>query len=234
MSVPTFPPRKDVDLLNWSANFLQKISAQPKAVGLTPQQVSAYSALHSVWAEAYAVANSPNTNAKANVTAKDNARQRLLEQPNGARELVKIVQAHPGTTNDMRAQLGLRMAKKPSQVGPPRAMPTLSVVMTQARIVKVRLRDNSTPDKRGKPDGVLGATVLYSFGDEMPEKSTQWIFARNASRPVFDVEIPECVAAGTKVWLTASWFNKRMQCGPMAEPAFTRAVDGVALDRKAA
>jgi hypothetical protein len=179
-------------------------------------------------AAAHALAIDPKTNSRANIIAKNEARTRLLSSSGGAWELVKIVQAHPGTTDDMRGELGLRIADEPAPTPPPSSRPGLEILMTLGRIVKVRLRDIDHPDKRGKPAGVEGATVLYFAGEQPSDDLLQWRFASNASKTVFDIEISSNVPAGEKLWLTAFWFNRRMQPSPPARPAATRNGDGLA------
>lgn len=229
MSVPTFPPTKDADLLTWSANFDALITADPVQYGLDLAQAGAYATLHAAYAAAHATATNPNTNSKANINAKNQAKQQLLYGPGGAWQLVNIVQAFPGTTNDMRGQLGLRIPDlEPTPVPPPGTAPDLSILATMARVIKVRLRNQEAPDSRGKPRGVHGATVLYHVGEDAPADPSQWIFSINTSKTLFDVDIPATVAAGSKVWLTAFWFNARMQSSPAAVPEFTRVSDGMA------
>lgn len=226
MSTLTFPQRKDVDLLTWSAGFLAKIAPSPGDVGLTAAQVDAFSALQSDFAARYAIARNPKTNSKANISNKNGARQRMLHGSGGAWEMVDIIQAHPGTTDSMRSELGLRISHKPSQVQRPGSAPKMSIVMMRGRMVTVRLGDAESPDRRGKPAGVLGATVLYWCGETPPSDACQWMFAMNTSRPEFDVEMPMSVPGGARVWLTAFWFNKRMQAGPLALEQHTRANAG--------
>lgn len=230
MSVPIFPPRRDSDLLNWSRFFATAITASPALYGLDAAQASDFAALQSAYASAYSVARSPTTNSKANITAKNEARHALLEGENGAWELVPIVQAHPGVTDGMRSQLGLRpVDRHRSQIGPPHSAPALSILGTLGRSIKVRLRDIEHPDRRGKPDGMEGAVVLYHVGDTCPADRNEWMFALLVSRPVFDFELPWTVPAGHKVWLSAFWFNARKESGPIAAPRSAIVGEGLRL-----
>lgn len=234
MSVPTFPPTRDAQLLVWSTNFLQQITIDPTIYGLTELQVNAYGDLHSAYEAAYAAATNPNTNSKANVNGKNQAKEQLLYGPGGAWQLVNIVQAFPGTTNTMRGTLGLRIpSESPTPIPPPKVAPDLSIIATMARVIKIRLRNQDSPDSRGKPSGVQGATVLYHVGEEMPSDPSQWVFAQNTSRTLVDVDIPPTVPAGSKVWLTAFWFNNRKQSSPAALPEFTRVSDGMSMQAAA-
>jgi len=216
MAIPRFPQRKDSDLLAWSRGFGERINLTPGDFGLTAAQASAYAVLHDAFAAAYALATDPNSNSKANINAKNQARLALLNADGGAWALVKIIEAHPSTTLGMLGELGLRVPREAAAVARPSAAPAMSIVATMGRIVKVRLRDREHAEKRGKPVGVRGATVLYWVGDEPPCDVSQWMFAMNASKPAFDVAMPKSVPAGSGVWLTAFWFNDKMEAGPAA------------------
>jgi hypothetical protein len=234
MPIPTFPPSKEADLLQWTNDFSSLLSTLHTDVGITLPQVTTYADLSNAFANAYAVAKNPNTNSKANTAAKNNAKQAMLHGPGGAWELVNIIQAYPGTTNDHRAQLGLRIPDhEMTPIGPPKYAPTLILRSTKGRWINIRLEDVEAPDTRGKPKGVQGATVLYYIGEDMPTEFSQWVFSQNTSRTQVDVEIPGSVPAGAKVWLTALWFNNRKQSSPAALPQFTRVSDGVSYKKAA-
>lgn len=228
MPIPVFPPAKDSELLSWSDNFDTKITATPAAFGLTAGQAAAYNTLHLAYRSAYQTAINPNTNSKANVNAKKSAKQSLLYGDGGAWELVNIVQAFPGTTNIMRGELGLRIPDvSPTPIPPPEQPPLLSIMSTSGRTMTIRLRDKENPDRRGKPVGVAGATVLYYVGENTPADPSQWMFLLNESRTQFFADIPPVVPAGAKVWVTAFWFNNRKQSGPVASAESTRVDDGI-------
>lgn len=229
MPIPIFEPKKDADLVTWSSNFQTKITATPTAYGLTAAQATAYTTLNTAWSTAYNRATNPNTNSKQAIIAKNTARHNLVDGVGGAWQLVDVVQAFPATTNDMRGELGLRIPDTSmTPIPAPATAPDLSIVATMGRIIKVRLRDQENPDRRGKPDGVNGATVLFYAGETAPADPAVWVFLANTSKTALDVEIPAAVAAGAKVWLTAFWFNNRKQSSPAATPESTRVSDGLA------
>src|SRR4051812_29715033 len=105
MAIPLFPPTREADLLAWSVNWSNLISATPTVFGLTAGQATAYATLHSTFATAYATAIEPSTNSTSAIIAKNTAKENLVNGPGGARALVAIVQAFPGTTNEMRGEL---------------------------------------------------------------------------------------------------------------------------------
>jgi hypothetical protein len=228
MAIPVFPPAKENELQAWSLNWSTLITAQPTSVGLSAAQATAYAALHATWSAAYALVITPAGNSKANVAAKNLAKENLLNGPGGAWELVDIVQAFPGTTDAMRVELGLRIPDvSPTAIGVPQQPPLLSILSTSGRTMTIRLRDKDNPDRRGKPKGVQGATVLYYVGENAPADPALWLFLLNDSRTKFPGDIPPVVPAGSKVWVTAFWFNNRKQSSPVASAESVRVDDGI-------
>lgn len=230
MSVPLFPPRRDSDLLIWSANFAARIAVSPAHFGLDAAQASVFADLQSAYDAALSLSTSPSTNSRANVIAKNAAREELLNAQSGAWELVRIVQAFPGTTDAMRGELGLRtMDTSRSPVGVPTSPPGLSILATVGRLVKIRLRDLENPERRGKPVGVDGAAIVYHVGQSASTDPAQWIFASITARPLVDLELPATIPAGSKIWLAAFWFNTRKEPGPTSSPRSTIIGEGLAL-----
>jgi hypothetical protein len=229
MATPPFPPPTEAGLLAWSSNFSNKLTATPVAIGITAPMAAAYAALHATFSAAYVLAIDPDTNSRTAIQAKNTAKENLVSSPGGARELIAIIQAFPGTTDEMRTELGLKIRDvHPTPVPVPRNPPTLTIVSTLGRTVKVRLRDLEDPDRRALPDGVDGASVLSFVGDEAPDDPMEWSLMMNVSRTTFDVEFPVTVAAGSKVWLTAFWFNQRKEAGPGAAYQSTVIAGGLA------
>jgi hypothetical protein len=228
MTVPAFIPPREEQLVVWSENFRTLITATPTAFGLTAAQATAYGTLDSAFATAMTRVSNPSTNSDSAVQAKNTAKQNLLYGPGGGRELVDIVQAYPGTTDEMRAQLNIKIKDAdPRPIPAPEVAPDLSIVQTIGRSVKIRLRDADNPDSRAKPAGVKGATVLTFIGEESPTDPLGWAYCTTATRTLFDVDFPGSVPIGTKVWITAMWFNGRGEQSPAAAPAWTCLADGL-------
>lgn len=230
MPIPVFPQRRDSDLLNWSRVFAAAVSATPALYGLDAAQAATFAALHSAYASAYAIARDPETNSKASVIAKNETRGDLLDGPGGAWELVRLIQANPNVTDEQRSRVGVQSVDRHrSPIGPPGSAPVLSIGSTIGRAIHVRLRDADHPDRRGKPDGVEGAVILYHVGPTHPADQSAWMFGMLASRPVFEFELPWSAAAGSKVWLSAFWFNARKEAGPCATPRSAIVGEGLRL-----
>jgi hypothetical protein len=226
----TFLPAREAQLVAWSANFKQQITALDAQIGILPAQISAYSALHDAFFNYYDLCQRPNTRTPENLEHKKVAKQALIRGENGIRQLVGIIQKHPGTTNPMRVLLKITVPDvEPSPIPPPSSAPELTIVSTLRRRVTLRLRDAKDPDKRSKPAGVSGASIVMHIGENPPANPLEWSFLMNTSRTSLDIDFPSTIPAGSKVWLVAFWFNPRKQAGPASAAVNALIDDGVAV-----
>jgi len=229
MADTDFVPSRDADLLAFSANFNALINADPTIFGLTVAQGAAYAVLHDAFAAALAVTTSDATRTPSSIVAKNDARDALEHGASGLRKLAAIIQAHPGTTNEMRSDLGLTVRDtEPSPVPVPETAPNLSIEKTVGRSVEIRLRDAENPTNRGRPANAIGATILGCVADDPPADAMDWSFLTNTGRTRVHLDLPATIPAGSKVWITAFWFNTRKESGNPAAPQSTRLGDGVA------
>ena len=101
----------------------------------------------------------------------------------------------------------------------PANAPDLNIVSTIGQKVTYTLRDPGNPNKRGKPDGVGGASIFYFVGDVHPATLSGWESWGNVGETngtlIFNAAT---VPPGSKVWLAAAWFNTRNQAGPVSDP----------------
>lgn len=225
MPVPPFPQRKESELLSWSTDFLALITASAARFGVTEPQVLAYQTLHDAFASSYAVAINTNTNSKANVEIKNNAKQALLNGPGGAWALVNIMQAAPNMDNDKRVELNIRVPDSdPTPVPIPTERPNIDVVAVNAYTITVRLHGDGI---KGKPAKVKGTSIFTHVGASAPADMTGWTFQRNTTKNSAQLTVPSTTAPGALVWVTAFWFNNRMQSGPATLPPISVNIPGV-------
>jgi hypothetical protein len=219
-----FLPAKDAELLAWSANYSDQMLALGAAVGIQPAQQTAYAALHADFAAKLQTATEPSTRTRSSISLKNDSRTLLKAE---ARELARIINAFPNTTNAQRLDLGLNArSDEPTPINPPTEPPVLEVLAAMGRTLKIRLRGIGS-EGRGKPEGVDGATVMSFVGTAPPADVMAWTFQGSTTRTTFDVEFPPTVPAGAQVWLTAFWFNPRSQSGPACAPVSAYLAGGV-------
>jgi hypothetical protein len=205
-------PKRDAEFRDWSASFSGHINSAPEQFGLTPLLASEYAALNDAFAAALTAAGD---RARPAVAAKKTARKAAEKQ---ARALVRIIQAHPQTTNAMRAAISIPVRDvEPSPVHPPPDAPSLSVKLLRDSTVRITVHD-PVLGTRGKPKGALGAE-LYSFvGEAPPDSLDDWRYEGTTGRPRTNITLRRGVFPGAKVWFTACWLNPRFSRGPMAHP----------------
>jgi len=221
-----FLPDRENDLLAWSIPFNQKINATPTAYGITALQASAYGTLHTTFAAKLALVEDQLTRSPANIVAKNMAKSNLIEN---ARLLAREIQGTPTVTDFQKADLGLTVRDpEPTPVPVPAVAPTVSIESLAGRTAKVRLRDAQNPDRRGKPKGISGATIFYYVGEVAPFQPEEWSFLEQTTRTLVNVNFPTTIEPGSRVWLTAFWYNTKAQTSPGAVAVSIRIGDELA------
>jgi len=213
----TYLPTREADLLAFALNFNTRlVGGGPAPYGIPAPSVTGYTALFDAFQTAYNTANQNQTRTPGTIAAKNTAKEALIDGTNGIRELVNIIQANPATTDQQRQDLQITVPDvEPTPVPIPGA-PNLSIESVAGRIVSIHIQDADDTENRGRPFGVIGATVLTYIGEEAPSNPNQWSFYTNTGRTTLDVDFPAETPAGSQVWITAFWFNSRKESGPPA------------------
>ncbi len=220
----SYLPTREAELLAWANNFATLIKSTPSAYGLTEPQAAAFETLNVAFANAYAVSKGPDRGPEATETKK----QAKFAMIADARKLVRIIQSYPGTTNELRIGLQITVPDvEPTPVPVPPTAPLVQIVSVLGRTVRIKLK-SATEDRRGLPVGVDGATVMGFVGETAPDDPMEWSLMTNTARTTVDVDFPLTVPAGSKVWLSAFWFNERKQSGPTAAAQHTYIAGGMA------
>lgn len=220
----TFPPGREADLLAWALNAKALFAADAAAYGITLDQSMAFQSRVSAFETLFNECNQNTTRTPEKVEQKKIAKKALITE---ARALIAIIQAAPGTTDDMRRALDISIRDyEPTPVPVPETSPTLAVVAVMGRTVKVKLTAGPG-EGRARPAGVKGATLYYAVGDDFPLEMTGWEFKGNTTLTTVDMTIPTAVPAGSKVWVTAAWVNSKLQAGPVCSPVATFISNGI-------
>jgi hypothetical protein len=223
MATTDFLPRREVDLLNWSAAFNKGIQPDPQSLGLSEEMAAQYAAVHAAYADSIRLVRGPHTRTPKAIVQKNGVKKALIAS---ARELARIIQADPDVTPAQKSSLHLTVRKlEDTPIGPMTAPPQMFILSAEGTRVRLRLRDGQEPERRGKPAGVIGATLFTAVGRFPPLISdlSAWTFTGNHSRTRITVDFADrSVRSGTTVWFTAFWFTARMQPSPMMLPISTQ------------
>src|SRR5262245_33545805 len=218
-------PTRDGLLVTWGNTFASVLTATPTLYGATAPIATAITAKATAFADAYATAMEPTTRTRATIAAKNTAKQAFKE---AVRPVVRVIYGQTALTDEQIIAIGLRPHDgSATPINPPEEQPVVEVVSVIGRTVEVRLHSLDT-EKRGKPEGVAGASVFSFLGDAPPADVNLWKFEASTTRTIFQMDFPAATAAGSQFWITAFWFNPRQQSGPMANPVSDFLGGGVA------
>jgi hypothetical protein len=211
-----FIPSRESELVTFAENFASYITATTAAnYGLTADQATTFDRIKDEFIVAYNTSQNRATRSPSNIILKDTAKKTLVEN---IRQLARIINAFPGTTNVMRSNLGLTVRDaEPTPIPAPTTPPVIEIRSVFGRTLNVKLGEFDS-DRRGKPAGVQHAIVMKYVGNEAPTATEQWTFVGNMTRTTFDVVFDSDLPAGTKVWITACWQNYRGESGPYGFP----------------
>lgn len=220
----TYFPSREAELLTWAMDFNALVTANPADYGLTAEQADPVTTTVAAFAAAYETATNRETRSPVSIETKKEAKAAMFA---AVRTAVNIIQAWPDITDTKRAQLGITVPDRtPTPVPVPETSPRLEVVSVTGRQIKLNLRP-STGEGRAKPDGVAGANLFYTVGEDYSQDIETWQFKGGQSKTTVTLTIPDTVPGGAKVWLTAQWFNRRAQTGPACPPVETRIAGGL-------
>jgi len=137
--------------------------------------------------------------------------------------------SNPQTSNAERAEMGITARDTSPLPEPLPAMPPLALVESGQRLT-LQLRpgaaprsepDESTPARRARPAGVLGAEVwvkLVDADEPAPTNPAALVFLTMTTKPTFRAEFKPGEGGKTAVYM-ARWINTRGEKGPWSEIA---------------
>jgi hypothetical protein len=204
-------------LFEWSRNFSTLLSASPTVFGCTAAMATSYAGYHTAYGTALA-ACSPGVRSASAVLAKNQARENLKFQ---AKLLSNTINGTATVSDAQKRQLGLNVRAIPQPVPPPAMSPTIDVTAVSGWTASLRLSDGSKPGKRGKPPGVKGVSIFSFVGAQPPTDISAWKFEGSTTKMRQDVLFDNTLAPGTRVFVTAFFFNNKMQSGPACPPVAT-------------
>ena len=157
MPAPDYIPTSDAEFLAWSTNFFAVLNANLATVGLGAGDViplenakSAYSASVSDAIAKLAVASAAIETKK---TSRDDYQPPL-------RALVRRIQAHPGMTDALRAQLGITVpSQSRARRSPGPEIPGLTLETRPGQVILHFGTDPNNGQRNGKPAWAAGCNL---------------------------------------------------------------------------
>lgn len=220
------PPRREAELVPWLANFNTLVQANALQYTLPASFVTSLGTTTTAFMSAWNITQVPTTRTTPSINAKDIAKNNVL---NVVRAIIGILQANTNITDAQRLALGMHVRDaEPTPVPAPAFAPNLIDVVVSGRLVSGRLQDSDEPTNRGRPAGVVGATIFSYVGANPSDVLGDWKFQGNTTRTRFEVQFPDELVAGTKVWLIAYWRSPTDESGPPCAAVSAILTGGVA------
>ncbi len=224
-------PRPDGNFAAWAQHYYDAVEKWWSVQGFDPGELLPLKDALSAWVAAYAAHVKAQAAAEGAKQAKDAARAALEQQ---IRPVTNFVQANPKTTNADRAEIGITVRTLVGQAARvPTTAPVALVESGQRLTHQLRLVDESTPTRRARPAGVLGAEVWVKLvappsadqpagsppgaplGDPARDPSS-FTFLTMTTRPSFRAEFKAGDGGKTAVYMSR-WVNTRGEKGPWSE-----------------
>ena len=212
-----YMPRPDGDFSAWAQHYYDAVEKWYSVQGFDPNDLTNLKKALETWLALYPAHVAAQQRAEGARQAKDAARAALEKQ---VRPVTNFVQGYPKTTNADRAEMGITVRDtSPTPAPAPSSRPLALVESGQRLTHQLRLVDESTPTRRARPAGVLGAEVWVKLVDAdqpAPTDPTALTFLTMTTKPSFRAEFKAGEGGKTAVYM-ARWVNTRGEKGPWSE-----------------
>lgn len=212
-----YMPRPDGNFSAWANHYFEAVKKFYDAQGFDPNDLKPLEEALEAWNKDYPAHVAAQQRAEGARQAKDAARVALEKE---VRPVTNFVQGYPKTTNADRAEMGITVRDtSPTPAPAPSSRPLALVESGQRLTHQLRLVDESTPTRRARPAGVLGAEVWVKLVDAdspAPTDPAALTFLTMTTKPSFRAEFKAGEGGKTAVYM-ARWVNTRGEKGPWSE-----------------
>ncbi len=224
-------PRPDGNFSAWANHYYDAVKKFYDAQGLDPDLLTPLQKALETWNARHPAHVALQAEAEGGRQAKDQARAELERE---IRPVTNFVQGYPKTTDADRAEIGITVrdtSKTPSPT--PTTRPLVSVDPAARLTHELRLVDEGSPTRRGKPEGVAGAEVWVkliappaasqpanspsgaSEADPIGDPAT-FSFLTMTTRPTLRTNFRAADGGKTAVYMLR-WVNTRGEKGPWSD-----------------
>lgn len=210
-------PRPDGDFSAWAQHYYDAVEKWYSVQGFDKELLAALKKALDTWQSLYPAHVTAQQRAEGARQAKDQARVELERE---IRPVTNFVQGYPKTTDADRAEIGITVrdtSKTPSPT--PTTRPLVSVEGGSRLTHELRLVDEGSPTRRGKPEGVAGAEVwvkLIDAGQPAPTDPSVLSFLTMTTRPTLRTDFRAADGGKTAVYMLR-WVNTRGEKGPWSD-----------------
>ncbi len=216
-------PRPDAKFNAWQANFVTYANANLAALGLVAADMTPVTAAQTPRGTGFAANVAAQAAAQAARQTKDGARAALEA---AIRPLVRRMQASAAVSDAEKAALGITIPDTTSTpVTPPTTHPTCNIGFEERLQHVIDFRDANAPNKRAKPEGVIGCEIwvkVDAVGAVPPTDPSQLDFLALDTASPYVAEYAG-TDGGKNAHYMLRWVNSRGQKGPWS-PVFSATI----------
>lgn len=206
-------PGPDADYQAWVTNFVAYANANLAALGLVAADMTPVTTNQTTFTTNFAGHIAAKAAAQAAKQAKDDARAGLTA---AIRPLVRRLQASAVVSDAEKAALGITVANTPSPIGPPTTSPICSIECGARLQHTLRFVDETTPTRKAKPAGVLGAEIWTKVGDTPPTSESELRFVGFDTNAPYTVNF-NAADGGKTAYYWLRWVSPTGERGPWGE-----------------
>jgi hypothetical protein len=211
--MPTdYLPSADADFDIWQQNFYSYVNAHLAELGLTATDLAPLTAAQTAWQNAFSSNIAAQAAALGARRGKDTARDDFESL---TRSFVRRVQALPGVTDAARASMDITVPRDRGALTPPTTRPVVSIDTNQRLRHTLNFVDETTPNSKGKPEGVTGCEIWNKVGDA-PTGPSQLTYLGTDTRTPYVAEFDES-QAGKAAHYMLRWVNSKGETGPWSQ-----------------
>ena len=209
-------PHGDADFNAWQANFVTYANANLANLGLVlPDLVSILTA-QTAWTPSLTAHVAAQANAQSARATKDGNRT-VLEVL--IRALVRRLQASPSVSDAEREALGITVPDSgATAAATPTTRPLCQVDTSQRLRHTIDFTDESTPTRKAKPAGAMGAEIWVKIGAPPPVDPSELTFLAVDTRTPYTTDF-DGSDGGKQAHYMLRWVNTRGETGPWSETA---------------
>jgi len=215
--MPDYIPAPDGDFNAWQANFVTYAGANTANLGIVAADLTPITAAQGAWATALSDHLAKQTASQAARELKDMKRAAF---ESALRALVRRLQASASVDDSEKRALGITVKDAVQTMATATAVEAsrpVGVVDTSQRLRhEIKFFDQSTPQSRAKPKGVMGCEIWVKIGDVPPKDAGECAFVALDTASPYVAEYPGADAGKTAYYMLR-WVNTRNEKGPWSE-----------------
>ena len=175
MGAKSYIPTKEGDIVPWTENYVAVANANFAALGLKETDIAALKANNTLYAEKLSIAIAKQAESKSATEEKNIQKELVTDQ---IRSLTRQIQAHPGVSDGLKAQLGINVPSPTPAPTAPNPPKDLSAEMTAGGLCLMKWNRNSNS---------YSTTFIIEAGNKTTDK---WEIIGTSTKSQYEAKLP--------------------------------------------